>query len=77
MATFDLLVTYPDAEQPRIIAALKARYTDASGNVPTTAQAIEAFRQSTLAALRDIVLKYEKDAAQQSAVAGVVPVNPS
>lgn len=81
MASFNLLITYPDGEGPRIVAALRKRYTelqpDGSVTVPTQGQVIELFRQSVLGSLRDIVLSTERDSAVQAAVAGVVPVNPT
>jgi hypothetical protein len=79
MATFNMLITYPDTEAARIVAALRSHYTTDGPPpvVPTQAQAIEAFRQSTLAALRDLVLRAERDTAEATALASVVPVNPT
>lgn len=72
MASFNLQINYPDGEGPRIIAALRARFGAA-----TQAEAIEAFRKSTAAALRDIVLMEEREAAVKAAAEGVVPVTPT
>lgn len=72
MASFNLLITYPDGEGPRIIAALKNRY-----GVTTQAEAIEAFRKGVVLSLREIVLMEERDAAVAAAQASVVPVTPS
>lgn len=81
MATFNLTITYPDGEGPRILAALKAHYTtqDENGNpvVPNNAEAIEAFRQSTMKALKDVVLRAEREAAVEAAKSSVTEINPS
>lgn len=83
MATFDLLITYPDGEQVRILTALKAQYygtiTDALGNpvVLTNAQAIEAFRKEVMQRLKDIVFSQENKNAVTQAASTVVPVNPT
>lgn len=81
MATFNLLITYPDGEGPRIVAALRKRYSELNAAgvlvVPTQAQAIEALRQSVLNSLRDIVLTEEREAAVAAAAASIVPVNPT
>ena len=83
MTTFNLAITYPAGEDTRIVAALRSYYTTTSTaippviTVPTQAQAIEAFRQSVLSSLRDIVFRTERDAAVTAAAAGVVLVNPT
>jgi hypothetical protein len=77
MATFNLLITYPDPQQTRILDALKARAATAAVPAPSNAQAIEWFRLRVLDALRDVVLKHEQDAAQAAAQAGVSPVTPT
>lgn len=74
MATFNLAITYPDGEGPRILTALKAHYNNPD---MTNAEAIEAFRQSVRNSLRDIVFRQEQDAARVAADASVTPVNPS
>ena len=77
MATFNLAITYPDAQGPRIIAALKAHYAEVDENgqpVPmTNAQAIEKLRGSVTSSLRDIVFRTEREAVRAAADAGVTP----
>lgn len=72
MASFNLVINYPDGEAARITTALKTRY-----GVSTNAQAIEAFRQSVVSSLRDVVLQEERTAAIAAAEASVVPVAPT
>jgi hypothetical protein len=75
MATFNLVITYPDDQGPRIMTALKTHWTttDAEGNsvVPTNAEAIEKLRQAVVSSVRDIVLRIERDAAVKTAADGV------
>lgn len=71
MATFNLTLTYPDGQGPRILAALKARAATEESPDPTNQQAIEWFRAATISALKDVVLKHERDAAVAAAAAGV------
>jgi hypothetical protein len=81
MATFNLAITYPDAQGTRIMNAFKTYWTttDAQGNpvVPTNAQAIENLRQAVVANVRDIVLRVERDAAVKAAADGVTVVDAS
>lgn len=72
MASFNLVINYPDGEGARIVTALKAHY-----DVGTNAAAIEALRQSVVNSVREIVLRQEQDAAIAAATASVVPVTPS
>lgn len=58
MATFNLVITYPDGQGPRIIDALKAHYS-----VATNAEAQEAFRLQVTQLLKTIVLHEERKAA--------------
>jgi hypothetical protein len=74
MATFNLVVNYPDGEGPRILAALKTHWT-VDGVVPTTAQVIEKLRLVVAQNIIDITLRVERDAAIAAAAAAVVPVN--
>jgi hypothetical protein len=71
MATFNLTLTYPDNQQTRILNALKARAATEDVPAPTNAQAIEWLRQSVVSALRDVVLKHERDAAVKAAAESV------
>lgn len=78
MATFNLVVTYPDAQQTRILNALKTFWTtkDAQGAdvVPSTADVTEKLRQVIIANVTALVLRVERDAAVTAAAAGVTPV---
>lgn len=69
-ATFNLTVTYPDAQQARIMAALKVHWT-VNGIVPTNAEVIEKLRLALRDNVRDIVLRVEREAAKDAAAAGV------
>lgn len=83
MAQFSLVITYPDAQQTRILNAMKKHWTtqviDAEGVattvVPTTAQAIEKLRGVVIANVKDIVFMVEREAAVKAAEAGVVVVD--
>lgn len=79
MATFSLVITYPDAQGTRIMNALKTHWTttDANGDpvVPSNAQAIEKLRQAVVANVKDIVLRVERDAAVAAAAASVTVVD--
>ena len=81
MATFNLVITYPDAQQTRILNAMKTHWTttDAEGNpvVPTNAQAIEQLRLAVVSSVRDIVFRTERDAATKTAVDGVTDADVS
>ena len=70
MGTFNLAIQYPDAQQARIVAALRTHFA-VDGVLPTTQEAIESLRQSLANAVRDIVLRVERDAARAAADAGV------
>ena len=76
---FSLTITYPDAEQTRIVTALRNHYCiqqeDGSCTTATIAQATESLRQSVRDAIRDLVLKYERDAAVKTATDAVMPVD--
>ena len=76
---FTLTITYPDAQQTRIVTALRNHYciTDEDGvcNPANIANATESLRQSVRDAIRDLVLKYERDAAVKTATDAVLPVD--
>ena len=76
MATFSLLITYPDAQGSRIMDALKAHWT-VDGVVPTNAEAIEKLRQAVVANVKDIVFRVERDAAVKAAADAVTVVDAS
>jgi hypothetical protein len=73
MATFNLVVTYPDAEGPRIMAALKTHWTE-NGVVPSNAEVVEKLRLVVAANVKDLVLRVEREAAIEAAAAAVTPV---
>ena len=81
MATFNLAITYPDAQGTRIMNAFKTYWTttDDQGNpvVPTNAEAIEKLRQAVVANVRDIVLRVERDAAVKAAADAITVVDAS
>lgn len=78
MATFNLVITYPDGEATRIMNALKTHWTttDANGDpvVPTNAQAIEKLRQAVVNNVKNIVFMVERDAAVKAAAEAVTEV---
>jgi hypothetical protein len=73
MATFNLVVTYPDNQQTRILNALKTHWT-VDGVVPSNAEVVEKLRLVVAANVKDIVLKVERDAAVIAAADSVTPV---
>jgi hypothetical protein len=79
MAQFSLIVNYPDAQQTRILNALKTHWTtkDAQGVdvVPTNPQVVELLRGVVIANIKDIVMMVERDAAVNAAAASVVAVD--
>jgi hypothetical protein len=79
MATFSLVVTYPDADQTRILNALKTYWTtvDANNNpvIPSTPQVTEKLRQVVISNVKDIIYRVERDAAIAAAAANVVTAN--
>ena len=70
MAIQIITITYPDGEQARILAALKANAATNGIPAPTNPQALAWFTSMVQARLRDLVLGYEREAASAS----VVPV---
>jgi|WetSurMetagenome_2_1015567.scaffolds.fasta_scaffold791055_3 hypothetical protein len=78
--TFNLTITYPDAQQTRILNAMKTYWTTTSPTtgqpvVPTTAEVIEKLRLSVVSAVKDTVLRTERDAAAKAATDPIVPVD--
>jgi len=76
MATFNLAITYPDAQGTRIMTALKTHWT-VDGVVPTNAEAIEKLRLAVVANVKDIVLRVERDAAVKAAADAITVVDAS
>ena len=74
MAVQNITLTYPDGEQVRILTALKANAATIAIPTPTNAQALAWFVAAVQSSLRDVVLRYERDAALTTAAATVVPV---
>jgi len=73
MATFNLVITYPDGEATRIMNALKTHWT-INGVVPTNAQAIEKLRLAVVNNVKNIVFMVERDAAVKAAAEAVTEV---
>ena len=63
MATFNLSLTYPDGQGPRILAALKAKAATQANPTPTNAQAIEWFRLRVINDMRTMVRDHDKQTA--------------
>lgn len=61
MATFNLVLTYPDGDGPRVMSAMKGYY-----NVTTNAEAIEAFRKDVAFLARQIVKNYERGSVEKT-----------
>ena len=75
MATYDITLTYPDGSASRVTDALKANY-QVEGEPPLTNQeALDLFTAGVKRALKDIVLRHERNAARATADAGVVEVD--
>ncbi len=79
MATRNIAVTYPDGAAAKIIAALKWHYgqgEDPPGSgtmrARTNAEALGAFDAGVRNALKDIVLRYDRQVARDAADATVV-----
>jgi len=80
MATFNLVITYPDGQQSRILNALKTHWTEEDPEthlpvVPTTQEVIEKLRLVMVSNIKDIVQKVERDIAVQAAAAAVTTVD--
>lgn len=79
MATFNLAVNYPDAQQARILTALKAHWTTKDDQgldvVPTNSDVVEKLRQVVIANIKDIVFRHERDVAIKVAADAVSTVD--
>lgn len=75
MATHNITLTFPDAQQARVLAALKASAATTEVPNPTNAQALAWFTGTVKASLRDVVLRYEREAAVTAAAAAVAPAD--
>lgn len=64
MAVLNFSITVPDAQVPRVSAAVKAYLGDPG---MTNVAAIEGLRQEFIARLKDIVVSYERKAALEAA----------
>jgi hypothetical protein len=73
MAVWNLAVTVPDAQQVRILTALKTYYASNGVPNPTNAQVQEYIRQEVVSRIKGIVKSVEEAAA----AAAVTPTDPS
>lgn len=73
MATFNLVLTYPDGQQARILAAVKDAAATPVSPTPSNAEAIEWFRQLVTRNLKTLVVEYERKAAIEAAAATAAP----
>lgn len=79
MAVYNIPVTYPDGDAPRILAALKWNYgqvSDGAGGMRdmTNAEALAKLSASVRHSVVDMVLRYERETAAKAAADAVVPV---
>lgn len=72
MATHNVVITYPDGQQARILTALKAAAANEDTPAPTNAQALEWFANTVRASMRDVVLRYERELAVKAAADAVL-----
>jgi len=68
MATFNLTLTFPDAQQARVLAGLKAAWPNPDGSVPTNPQITERLRQEVKDLVRNTVGSVEARAAAKAVV---------
>lgn len=68
MATFNLTLTFPDAQQARVLAALKTAWPNPDGSVATNAQIVERLRQEVIGIVRGTVRNIEANAAASAVV---------
>lgn len=71
MATINLAIVIPDAQMPRVQAAMRANW----GQALTNADLIERLRVAVMANITDITRRFEQDAAKATAVSGVSDVS--
>lgn len=79
MAVYNIPVTYPTGDAPRILAALKWHYgqvSDGAGGMRdmTNQEALDKLAVSVRKSLVDIVFRYEREVAAKAAADAVVPV---
>ena len=72
MATQNIVVTYPDGQAARIMAALKDAAKTEANPAPTNAQALAWFTGTVRNSLRDVVYRYERELAVKTAADAVV-----
>lgn len=68
MAVFNLAITYPDAQQTRIMDALKQAAATSVNPTPSNAQAIEWLRQRVIGVVKGTVRDMEVRTAQNAVV---------
>lgn len=71
MGTFNLTITYPDAAQAEVVAALRAHFASNGVPNPTLAQIRAALEKQAADFVRGLVLA----ARQKAAADAVVPVD--
>jgi hypothetical protein len=69
MATLNFSLTVPDAEVPRLLAALRNAY----GANKTQAELVEDVRQSVRDRIKTLVKSYETRVREQQQLASIVP----
>jgi hypothetical protein len=82
VATFNLVINYPDGQQARILAAIKQRFSTINRStgavvLPTNEQALEKLRLEAVRMVREMVLQEESVTAARAAQAGVTPIDAS
>ena len=75
--TINITLNFSDAEEVRVFAALKASAAAVAPDeaTPTDDEALEWFTSTVQSSLRDVVMRYERDAAVATATDSVVPIN--
>jgi len=75
MATKNIVLTFADANEADIVAALKANAATELNPTPTKAEAWDWFEVATKAALRDVVKRHRREERLAAAEANVVDVD--
>jgi hypothetical protein len=75
MATKNLTLTFADANEADIVAALKANAATELNPMPTKLEAWAWFEAATKDALRDVVKRHRREAARAAAESSIVDVD--